>query len=211
MDIIASAEYIKAKVIDYLVANNEEIVLGNEIMYGTKRKKVDLLMLNDALLTAIEIKSSVDSLERLEEQVIEYSKIFNYTIVCCTNKHFSKIHKTIPKGIGLMLFSNDTIELKRKPVLRKKLEKDEILYSIPSYFLRHKLDNKSQYINSDEIRRILSTLSVNRLQAMLYSYYSSKLYDNYKMFQKEIGEQTHIDDIPLLSLTSTKVDIGYFY
>ncbi len=47
------AEYIKAKIIDFIIVRHPEIILGNEVMYGTKRKLVDLLMLDTSNLIGI--------------------------------------------------------------------------------------------------------------------------------------------------------------
>lgn len=206
-----SAEYIKTKIIDFLITNNHEIILGNEVMYGTKRKLVDLLMLDTSGLTGIEIKSSTDDLRRLEKQIEEYRKIFNYTIICATTKHFSEIKRLVPKGIGLLLYSNDKIELKRKPIIRKRLDKKEVLYTIPAYFLRKNFKIKNGSANSDEIRSSLLELSHSELESLLYRYFKEKLNLNFKMFNEIKGEECNVDDIPLLSLKSTKIDMGNIY
>lgn len=207
----ASAEYIKTKVIDFLIVKNTEILLGNEVMYGTKRKLVDLLMLDTSYLFGIEIKSSTDDLRRLERQIEEYHKIFNYTIICSTNKHFNEIKKLVSKEVGLLLFTNDSIELKRKPTIRKRLDKKEILYTIPASFLRKEYKIKNSSANSDEVRSFLLKLSYTELQVLLYRYFKEKLYSNFKMFNEIKGDECHIDDIPILSLKSTKIDMGNIY
>lgn len=207
----ASAEYIKTKIIDFLIDRNSDLILGNEVMYGTKRKLVDLLMLDTSNLIGIEIKSSTDDLRRLNKQIEEYNKIFNYTIICSTNKHFSELQNIIPKEVGLMLFTKDRIELKRKPILRKRLDKKEILYTIPSSFLRKEYKIKNNSANSDEVRSLLLKLPHSQLQVLLYRYFREKLYGNFKMFSNIKGEQCHIDDIPLLSLKSTKIDMGNIF
>lgn len=201
-----SAEYLKTKIIDYLIKKDQSVILGNEVMYGTKRKVVDLLMLDNCYLTGIEIKSATDNLNRLNEQVNEYRKIFNYTIICTTSNHYPQVHKIVPKDIGLLLFSNNTLLLKRKPRLRKILDKNEILYTIPSNYLRKELKIKNHSFNSDEIRNILLQESNMKIQSFLHSYLRTKLSNNYKIFKKGKGEESHIDDIPLLSLRATKVN-----
>ena len=40
-----SAEYIKCKFIDFMLSKNYELIIGNELMYGIKRKLVDLVVL----------------------------------------------------------------------------------------------------------------------------------------------------------------------
>ena len=70
-----SATYIKALIIDYLLKQNSNIIIGNEVMYGVERRMVDLIVLNDSNITAIEIKAQKDSFRRIIDQIREYKKI----------------------------------------------------------------------------------------------------------------------------------------
>lgn len=70
-----SAEYIKCKFIDFMLSKNYELIIGNELMYGIKRKLVDLVVLKNNKIFAIEIKSNNDNLNRLKEQIEEYKKV----------------------------------------------------------------------------------------------------------------------------------------
>ena len=55
-------------------------------MYGIKRKVVDLVVLQNKKIIAVEIKSDSDNLSRLEEQISEYKKIFDYVLIITTEK-----------------------------------------------------------------------------------------------------------------------------
>lgn len=68
-----SAEYIKCLFIDYLLSKDEDSIIGNEFMYGIKRKLVDLVVLKKHKTIAVEVKSNNDNLIRLEEQIKEYA------------------------------------------------------------------------------------------------------------------------------------------
>lgn len=52
---ILHAEQIKATIIDKLVCQYPDTIIGNEVMYGSKRKTVDLLAIIDDKLVAIEV------------------------------------------------------------------------------------------------------------------------------------------------------------
>lgn len=94
-------------------------------MYGSCRKVVDLLALYRGETYAIEIKSAKDDLRRLLEQISEYSKIFDHTLLFTTKDHLPKIKK-IQKIKYLYLCSVLAIKLKvicwRKQIMfrRKK-------------------------------------------------------------------------------------------
>lgn len=68
----------------FLLSKGENLIIGNEFMYGIKRKVVDLVVLKNDKIIAVEIKSNSDNLKRLEEQILEYKKIFDYVLIVAT-------------------------------------------------------------------------------------------------------------------------------
>ena len=78
---IRPADKIKINVIEFLIDKYPGIIIGNEVMYGTTRKVVDLLALYNGETYAIEIKSDKDNVRRLPDQLKEYALIFDHTIV----------------------------------------------------------------------------------------------------------------------------------
>lgn len=194
-----SAEYIKAQLIDFFISELDDLVIGNEVMYGIKRKVVDLLILNQERLTAIEIKGDNDDLRRIQEQIEEYKKIFNYIIICTTENHLKKLQDAIPCDIGIYLIHHEGIKIKRRPKLQKHLDKKEILYTINTKYLKENSEIKLYKLNSDEVRSFYSKKSLDKIQKILYSYLYSKIEMKYKFFLSDRGNITHIDDIPLLS------------
>lgn len=194
-----SAEYIKALVIDLFIKEEKNILIGNEVMYGGKRKVVDLLILNNNRLVAIEIKGDNDSLKRIEEQIEEYKKIFDYVIICTTETHLKKLENILSKDIGIYLVKKSQIFKVRKPLLQKKRNKLEMLYTINTKYLKQLSDKNMHSLNSDEIRNYFSKMSIKKIHEILYSYFSIKLESKYQIFILDRGENTHIDDIPLLS------------
>lgn len=197
------AEQIKAIVIDWLLEKHTDIIIGNEVMYGSKRKVVDLLAIIDGKTTAIEIKSATDKLSRLQEQVEEYSKIFDRIIVVAAPSHIVNISNIINKGIGL--YSCDrSIKKVYPPLINNSQDKLEMLYSISSSFLKKHFP---QYKNlkENEIRLLLSKKKKADIHQILISFYQCRLSDRFLLFLKDRGQNTLIDDIPLLS-TLTLVD-----
>ena len=79
-----TAEYLKCRVIDYLLQIYPDIIIGNEVMFGYKRNAADLLAISNSQIIAIEIKSSDDNLLRLANQVEEYSKVYDKILVFCS-------------------------------------------------------------------------------------------------------------------------------
>ena len=76
-------------------------------MYGIKRKLVDLVVLKKNRTFAVEIKSNNDNLIRLEEQIREYKKIFDYVLIVTTEKHKNNIIEKVSDDIGIYVVQND--------------------------------------------------------------------------------------------------------
>lgn len=195
-----SAEYIKCLFIDYLLSKTEESIIGNEFMYGVKRKLVDLVILHNKKATAIEIKSNNDSLKRLEGQIQECKKIFDYVLVVTTERYKNQIFDRTSDDIGIYIINNDfSIEKIRQPRLQQKKDKVELLYSINAQYLSKLGNYSSRKYNADEIREFFTTRTISHVQEILLAYLSNKYTNRFKLFMTERGIQTHIEDLCLLS------------
>ncbi len=202
-----SADYIKGIFIDFLLAQNEDIIIGNEIMYGTERRLVDLLLLKKNRITAIEIKSDNDNLKRFPEQIAEYRKIFNYVVVLITEKHFNKILEIDQKDLGVYVIKKDSsIKKIRSPKLQNNREKNEILYSINSKYLRR--IGKPQYkkLNADDIRTQFAKRSLDYLQNLYFDYLKERIEPCFTFFLSERGSVTHIEDLNILSSSRNLIE-----
>lgn len=196
-----AAEQIKASVIDWLINNYSDVIIGNEIMYGTSRKMVDLLALIGNRTIAFEIKSSADTLTRLPEQINEYKKVFDEINVVCATSHIVGIKKIITPSIGLFTIEQELREL-QKAKENCKTKKLEMLYSISSSYLK-KVFPHYRNLNSDLLRQKVSWENKNTIHNILLDFYKKRLSEKYRLFLSDRGEQTLIDDIPTLSSFTT--------
>jgi hypothetical protein len=194
------AESIKSQLIDFFANNvSDNLFIGNEVMYGTKRKLIDLLILENNKLIGIEIKADNDDFRRLPEQVNESKKLFDYIIVCTTLAHLEKAKRLLPDDIGIFSVNEKGIKKIRKPKKQKELDKTEMLFSINSNFLRKNLSSTPHGINSDEVRQHYFKESMSKIHNLFVDYMQQKVQSKFNLFLQNRGELTHIDDIPLLS------------
>jgi len=192
-----SAETLKCQVIDWLIANYPGVIIGNEVMYGTTRKVVDLLAIYSDKIWAIEIKSHDDNLKRLSGQLKEYRKIFDKTIVVTSSSHINESLLLIGNDVGL--YSSDKTIKKVKPALSNHdFDKQEMLYSISSRYLKSRYPAYKS-MNSDKLRTLLSKKSKSVIHELLVDFYRHRITERYKCFFNERGVYTHVDDIPVLS------------
>lgn len=195
---IRPADIIKARVIDFLIEKFDGVVVGDEVMYGTSHKVVDLVALFGGETYAIEIKSAKDDLRRLPEQIAEYSKIFDHTMVFTTIDHLNKIRKLSKAKVSIFKFGvDDTIE---GSMLDKKnnVQKNEMLATMNASYIRKRL-NISKYKDSDEIRKKAMRYKKDEIHSLLYGYLMEKCAVPYKLFLEERSDRTEVDDLIILS------------
>lgn len=198
-----TAEAIKAQVIDWLIARHKDIIIGNEVMYGSSRKVVDLLAIIGDKTIAIEIKSASDRLTRLPEQIQEYQKVFDKILIIASPSHLNGIKAIITDGIGLYEIDR-TIKRVQPAATNYHWDKLEVLNSISSSFLK-KLYPQHKTLNENEIRLLLSKEKKADVHQLLLSFYRKRLTEKYQLFLSDRGKHTLVDDIPTLS-TLTLID-----
>lgn len=93
--------------------------------FGCNAARIDVAVVNGAL-HGFEIKSDCDSLERLDAQITEYSKIFDYVTLVTGNRLFDSARRKIPAwwGLGLAIFTDNAVHIreKRKPKKNPSLD-----------------------------------------------------------------------------------------
>ena len=195
---IKPADYIKVRVIDFLIEKFDGVVIGDEVMYGSSRKVVDLLALYKEETYAIEIKSSKDDLRRLPEQITEYSKIFDHTLIFTTAEHLSKIRDIANSKASVFEISADDSVEGRRLEKKNNVLKSEMLATMNASYIRKSL-NISQFKDSDDIRKKAIRCKKEEIHSLLYQYFLEKCAAPYKLFLDERHNRTEIDDLVILS------------
>jgi hypothetical protein len=110
---------IRSSLIPY-IKNNYNLDLKNDLVVSEisllrEGARADVVMVN-GVYHCFEIKSEVDTLERLEGQLSAYRKYFDMVTVVCTQKHLAKIKDDYPKDVGILL-----VEYTRKGLVFKTI------------------------------------------------------------------------------------------
>ncbi len=198
-----TAEHLKCRIIDYLLQIYPNIIIGNEIMFGSSRNSADLLAIIDNQIIAIEIKSKDDNLKRLPHQIEEYSKVYDKIIVFCSQDKIDETKKIIDgKPVGLYCISEDTIKKQEMPRINLHTKKDEMLASIPISYLK-KAFNVNWRMNSDDARFLLSKKSKKQIHEHLLNFYIKKIEPSFSLYMKDKGAISCVDDLPILSREGT--------
>jgi len=127
---VSNEKDLKIEVYKWLLKKNKYAVIIPEYTIGNRR--ADYISFDDKKIdcTIVEIKSELDTFERLEAQLEAYSKIANTVYLAIDKKQYEKLQSkniTVPGHIGLLIFDNSK---------RKKL--DEVKKAA-------RLDHKKDY------------------------------------------------------------------
>jgi hypothetical protein len=88
--------------------NNEDEVSVFEFNVGSSR--LDYARINGHSY-AYEIKTELDSLEKLEKQISDYSQVFEYIHVVCHPDHYHKVANMTPEYCGIITYNTEKDDL----------------------------------------------------------------------------------------------------
>lgn len=195
------ANYIKTVIIDYLIENYDVELLACEVPYLYGYRRADLLSIINNETVAFEIKSELDSLNKLEGQLNDYIDVFNKVYVVLANKFKNKFEiSKLPQTVGVIFIDNNLhINIYRNAKTRKILNKEKLIY----------LFNKNEMNTYNNIDKNLSLnktrlkfLKNNTIHTIIeYSKITlrNKYAKQYKKFILEKGNYTIEDDLLLLT------------
>lgn len=93
---------------------NKKYVAAFEVNVNSSR--ADFLVINGHT-KCFEIKSKIDTLNRLDKQAQDYSEVFEYNIVLADEVHLKKITSTIPEYYGIWHFKGTKkVELRKASI-----------------------------------------------------------------------------------------------
>jgi len=107
---------IRSCLIEHLSKRHDlsNTVFINELFVNNFSCRADLVMANGQL-SVFEIKSKLDTLDRLPSQVENYISSFENVIIVCAEKHIEKVLNSYDSSIGVWLIrDNGQISIKRR-------------------------------------------------------------------------------------------------
>lgn len=85
-----------------------------------KTSRADFLVINGET-KSYEIKSKIDTLNRLEKQVSDYGDVFEFNTVVIDKLHLNNVLKIIPEYYGILYFEGAKKVIHREPIYSPKL------------------------------------------------------------------------------------------
>lgn len=108
------------------------------------RSRADVMMVTEDYLFGIEIKSDADTYARLERQVKDYNRFFDFNIVAVGSSHAKHVAEHIPEYWGIITIDEADgadFYLLREPKINPKREKEVLFRNQMSFLWRNELAN----------------------------------------------------------------------
>ena len=197
---------IKAILIDVLLQeHHDNKIICSEMPFLGGKRWADIVMIKDNLLTVYEIKSELDSLAKIQEQLNDYKYTFNEVYVVLARKFWKQDH-LLPKDVGCFLFKEDEekLILKRRSKKRLRLHKDNL-----SLFLWKEDIPFNFKKNNEEVmiarKRIVKESTTQYLHALTIKTLLKRYRNRFDYFMREKSDKTHYSEISVLTKKETNI------
>lgn len=207
--LLNEAEF-KAVTIDWMYARNlliEDAVLINELPVNGFLRRVDLAVANGKL-HAFEIKSDLDSVDRLTGQVETYRDFFDKVTVVCSKKIVSYSLKWLPEDVSIVELSTSAKGLAKLTIKRRgKIKEVTDCRSYLSF-----LDKKSLIRglrkaglscgiseNREQLIQLYSKLPKSYWRRLVLDFLKDRYRESFTLFDKYRCSKTIPQDIEFLS------------
>ncbi len=186
-------------------SQDHEAALNFEFPFDFNRRRCDLLVASRKEIVGIEIKSDIDNLDRLEEQLFSYYKCFNRVYVACGKRHYKDISK-INGRFGIIYISDNVLTIKRKARVKKNISILSALDMCDKTMLE-KWSNLKSANKSALILNIINNFTSDEIYSIFRESVYGKVSRVYEAFLSEKGSVITSEDITLLSLKSMKLGV----
>lgn len=96
-------EDIREPLYDYLEESFGKVRIFEEKIIG--RSRADIIVLTERSIIGVEIKSDVDSYERLKGQIRNYNRYCDYNYIAVGQSHAKHVSEHVPKEWGILVLS----------------------------------------------------------------------------------------------------------
>ncbi|WP_299009716.1 MmcB family DNA repair protein [uncultured Shewanella sp.] len=186
---------IKIILVRHLLENSHNFVISSEFSFEFGKRRADLALLETNSLTAFEIKSSRDTINRLSYQINSYKKFFDFCFVVCEPNNLSEIRAALPKDIGILLADDKGITHIRKSKLIKRHDKSVIANSLNIKNLSRLSKNKKLKSKYELCKHVSKHYPLELLRKLSREYFNEKYSVTSILLKQETTKHLNSDDI----------------
>ncbi|MCY9802664.1 sce7726 family protein [Vibrio scophthalmi] len=186
---------IKTLLVEDILKNDNNAVIGAEVPFEYGTRRADIVLLQNSVATAFEIKGAEDNTERLAYQTDSYKKYFDYCFIVCEPTNLKQIRKAIGREIGIILVTESSVELVRKSKLFSRLNKETLASTIPTPILRKELNNPQLRSKHDLCLYAAKKLTLTEIKSLTRKSLMSRYKELTLTLKSERGIKISSDDI----------------
>ena len=141
--------YIKETFVNKYLKNNNVV-----FEYPVGNSRADIVEIQNSI-RCYEIKTKYDNLNRLLKQINDYSNVFEYVSVICSEEKYLKIKKIIPNFCGIIIYSDGKNARFREIKKASRSKNFKIVNTLKLFSKRELINNFNTY----DIEKILKKSS----------------------------------------------------
>lgn len=169
-----------------------------EARYAASERRADVLVVSD-FSHAYEIKSDVDRLDRLPEQVKDYRRTFDYLTIVTTPMRARKIKQMLGRNDGLIVISDQGVNEIKAPKQNKRIAKKNLAAICSKTILADALNVSSRSLPLETVRTLAEQkLSLPELRQTAFHELRRRFKGRYDAFLEEACIPYRENDLALL-------------
>ncbi len=200
-----NAQELKAAIIDSFDNLASIDFIACEVPFNHYRRKADLVVSKDNVITAFEIKSRHDNLDALDSQLKDYERCFDEVVLVTSETHLKNL-TNINRKYGLWVSDNEKILKKRNPKTIKRHKKESLLSLLTNKEIKESFkDIKNKNLDNLEIQKFIEkSEKMETIKNGVTNALKKRYRQRFLVFIEERGKSTHIDDLILISRENPK-------
>jgi hypothetical protein len=200
-----NAQELKAAIIDSFDNLASIDFIACEVPFNHYRRKADLVVSKDNVITAFEIKSRYDNLDALDSQLKDYERCFDEVVLVTSETHLKNLTK-INRKYGLWVSDNEKILKKRNPKTIKRHKKESLLSLLTNKEIKESFKYiKNKNLDNLEIQKFIEkSEKMETIKNGVTNALKKRYRQRFLVFIEERGKSTHIDDLILISRENPK-------
>lgn len=182
--------------VEHLISSPELSAIISEMPYMFSSKRADLVTLDENNVTSVyEIKSGVDTTNRLNYQSESYKRYYDFCYVVCERINLNQIRTLIPSKFGILCVEDGKIVKIRKASQYRALDKIALLSTMSISELRGLVSIKDRKSKFELCQVAASELSLDRIKAISRESLLKKNEKQMKLLRMDVSQKITADDL----------------
>ena len=178
-------------------------VIALEARYGHSSRRADILLITTST-HAFEIKSDIDNLTRLPDQMHDYRRTFDKVTVVTTARHRAKIKKIASPNDGIMIIKDNVVYEERIASINGNITKKNLISICSKKSLSNRLGLSGSCRTLNELRKLSEKkLSLNEIKLVATKELVERFKGRYQQFCSETYPPFRESDLIILKYGST--------